>query len=156
MFSVWCWWSIWRRELVVVVRCVITIYVFMDYFYHNNIIKFIYSEKATKFCEIFTLLLTTVHTVKCKVNVLQNFVAISDYANFTMVCYIILSFVLRYIYWPSTQSLIVPFLSFLFMYSSGFATFFLYFLIKYRWNHSYEIVSLFNSLFMSNVYSTGF
>ena len=27
-------------------------------------LKFIYSEKATKFCEIFTLLLTTVHTVK--------------------------------------------------------------------------------------------
>ena len=127
MFSVWCWWSIWRRELVVVVRCVITIYVFMDYFYHNNIIKFIYSEKATKFCEIFTLLLTTVHTVKCKVKVSQNFVAISDYANFTMVCYIIRSFVLRYFYWPSTQSLIVPFLSFLFMYSSGFATFFFIF-----------------------------
>ena len=29
-------------------------------------IKFIYSEKATKFCEIFPLLLTTVHTVKSK------------------------------------------------------------------------------------------
>ena len=28
------------------------------------IIKFIYSEKATKFCEIFPLLLTTVNTVK--------------------------------------------------------------------------------------------
>ena len=27
-------------------------------------IKFIYSEKATKFCEIFPLLLTAVHTVK--------------------------------------------------------------------------------------------
>ena len=27
-------------------------------------LKFIYSEKATKFCEIFPLLLTTVHTVK--------------------------------------------------------------------------------------------
>ena len=31
----------------------------------NNIkVKFIYSEKATKFCEIFPFLLTTVHTVK--------------------------------------------------------------------------------------------
>ena len=29
-----------------------------------DLIKFIYSEKAKKFCEIFTLLLTTVHTVK--------------------------------------------------------------------------------------------
>ena len=30
----------------------------------HKYVKFIYSEKATKFCEIFTLLLTTVHTVK--------------------------------------------------------------------------------------------
>ena len=28
--------------------------------------KFIYSKKATKFCEIFTLLLTTVHTYSQK------------------------------------------------------------------------------------------
>ena len=28
------------------------------------LLKFIYSEKATKFCEIFTQLLTTLHTVK--------------------------------------------------------------------------------------------
>ena len=27
-------------------------------------VKFIYSEKATKFCKVFPLLLTTVHTVK--------------------------------------------------------------------------------------------
>ena len=33
---------------------------------NSLIIKFIYSEKATKFCEIFTLLLTAVHTVKVK------------------------------------------------------------------------------------------
>ena len=38
-------------------------------------VKFIYSEKATKFCEIFTLLLTAVHTVK-------SFVAFSEYMNF--------------------------------------------------------------------------
>ena len=31
-----------------------------------KMLKFIYSEKATKFCEIFHLLLTTVHTVKSK------------------------------------------------------------------------------------------
>ena len=29
-------------------------------------LKFIYSEKATKFCEIFPLLLTTVHTAKAR------------------------------------------------------------------------------------------
>ena len=34
------------------------------YEYWRVWIKFIYSEKATKFCEIFTLLLTTVHAVK--------------------------------------------------------------------------------------------
>ena len=42
-------------------------------------VKFIYSEKATKFCKIFTLLLTTVHTVKSKVKISQNYVAISEY-----------------------------------------------------------------------------
>ena len=45
-------------------------------------LKFIYSEKATKFCEISTLLSTTVHTVKSKVDILQNFVAFSEYINF--------------------------------------------------------------------------
>ena len=48
----------------------------------SSIAKFIYSEKATKFCEIFTLLLTTVHTVKSKVKISQNFVAFSEYMNF--------------------------------------------------------------------------
>ena len=46
-------------------------------------IKFIlvctYSQKATKFCEIFTILLTTVHTVKSKGKILQNFMAFSEY-----------------------------------------------------------------------------
>ena len=44
-------------------------------------IKFVYSEKATKFCEISTLLLSTVHTDKGKVEILQNFVAL-EYMNF--------------------------------------------------------------------------
>ena len=47
-----------------------------------TVVKFTYSEKATKFCEISTLLLTTVHTVKSKVEILQNFVAFSEYMNF--------------------------------------------------------------------------
>ena len=50
------------------------------------IVKFIYSEKATKFCEIFTLLLSYVVPVKSKVKILQNFVAFSDYMNFNRVC----------------------------------------------------------------------
>ena len=45
-------------------------------------LKFIYSEKATKFCKIFTLLLSYVVPVKSKVKILQNFVAFSEYLNF--------------------------------------------------------------------------
>ena len=45
-------------------------------------LKFIYSEKATKFCKIFPLLLTAVHTVKSKGKISQNFVAFSEYMNF--------------------------------------------------------------------------
>ena len=47
-------------------------------------IKFIYSEKATKFCEIFTLLLSYVVPVKSKVKISQNCVAFSEYMNFTL------------------------------------------------------------------------
>ena len=50
-----------------------------------NIAKFVYSEKATKFCEISPLLLSTVHTDKSKVEILQNFVAFSEYTNFTYI-----------------------------------------------------------------------
>ena len=45
-------------------------------------VKFIYSEKTTKFCEFFPLLLTTVHTVKSKRKISQNFMAFSEYMNF--------------------------------------------------------------------------
>ena len=46
------------------------------------VVKFIYSEKATKFCEISTLLLSYVVPVKRKVEISQNFVAFSEYMNF--------------------------------------------------------------------------
>ena len=46
-------------------------------------VKFVYSEKATKFCEISTLLLSTVHTDKSKVEISKIFVAFSEYMNFT-------------------------------------------------------------------------
>ena len=45
-------------------------------------VKFVYSEKATKFCEISFLLLSTVHPDKSKVEISQNFVAFSEYMNF--------------------------------------------------------------------------
>ena len=47
-----------------------------------NLLKFIYSEKATKFCEIFTLILSYVVPVKSKVKISQIFVAFSEYMNF--------------------------------------------------------------------------
>ena len=45
-------------------------------------LKFIYSEKATEFCEIFPLLLTVCTVVKSKGKISQNFVAFSEYMNF--------------------------------------------------------------------------
>ena len=45
-------------------------------------VKFIYSEKATKLCLIFTLLLTVCTVVKSKLKISQNFVAFSEYMNF--------------------------------------------------------------------------
>ena len=47
-------------------------------------VKFMYSEKAAKFCEISTLLLSYVVPVKSKVEILQNFVAFSEYMNFNV------------------------------------------------------------------------
>ena len=45
-------------------------------------LKFIYSEKATKFCEISTIDLSYVVTVKSMLEILQNVVAFSEYMNF--------------------------------------------------------------------------
>ena len=53
-----------------------------SFFFYSLLVKFVYSEKATKFCEIFPLLLTTVHTVKSKRKISQNFVGFSEYMNF--------------------------------------------------------------------------
>ena len=49
----------------------------------RQVLKFIYSEKATKFYEIFTFLLTGTTQGKRKVKILQNFVAFPEYMNFT-------------------------------------------------------------------------
>ena len=45
-------------------------------------IKFIYSEKATKLCEISTLDLSYVVPVKSTGESLQDFVAFTEYMNF--------------------------------------------------------------------------
>ena len=47
-----------------------------------SVVKFIYSEKATKFCEIFTNYLSYVLPVKKLLEISQNFVAFSEYMNF--------------------------------------------------------------------------
>ena len=51
-------------------------------------IKFIYSEKATEFCEIFPFLLLYLCTVvKLKGTISQNFVAFSEYVNFKKITF---------------------------------------------------------------------
>ena len=49
---------------------------------YYNLIKFIYSERATKFCEIAILYFSYLVPVKSKVEILQKFVAFSEYMNF--------------------------------------------------------------------------
>ena len=45
-------------------------------------VKFIYSEKATKFCKIFILLLTGTTYDKIKVKISHDFGVFSEYMNF--------------------------------------------------------------------------
>ena len=49
-------------------------------------LKFIYSEKATKFCEISTVDLSYVVPVKSTVDISQIVVAFSKYMNFNTLC----------------------------------------------------------------------
>ena len=48
----------------------------------SAVVKFIYSEKATEFCEISTVYLTGTTQDKSTVEISQNFVAFSEYINF--------------------------------------------------------------------------
>ena len=55
---------------------------FMEFFFtFQNFLKFIYSEKATKFCEISAVDLSYVVTVKSTVEISQSFVAFSEYIH---------------------------------------------------------------------------
>ena len=49
---------------------------------NHEIVKFIHSEKSTKFCDISNTYLSYVLPVKWLVEILQNFVAFSEYMNF--------------------------------------------------------------------------
>ena len=74
-----------RKELCVIEKCQETFWILANskqdqYF---SVIKFIYYEKVTKICEISTLLLSVCTVDKSKVEISQNFVAFSDYTNFT-------------------------------------------------------------------------
>ena len=57
----------------------------------HTYLKFIYSENATKFYEISTVDMSYVVPVKSTVEISQNFVAFSEYLNFTkfLSCFII-------------------------------------------------------------------
>ena len=61
---------------------IFSIFKFLNALENLLMLKFIYSEKATKFYKIFTLLLSYVVPVKSKVKISQNFVAFSEYMNF--------------------------------------------------------------------------
>jgi hypothetical protein len=50
--------------------------------FQSYLLKFMHSEKATKFCEISILLLFYILPVKIKVEISQNFAAFSEYKNF--------------------------------------------------------------------------
>ena len=54
----------------------------ISFFGISHFIKLINSEEATKFCEIFTLLLSYVVPVKSKVKISHNFMAFSEYMIF--------------------------------------------------------------------------
>ena len=62
--------------------------IFLDYKikFRHNFLKFIYSEKATKVCEISTEDLSYVVPVKSTEEISQTFVAFSEYMNFNKLC----------------------------------------------------------------------
>ena len=59
-------------------------YLVFTYWLWDDFLKFIYSEKATKFCQFFPLLLTVCTVVKSKGKIWQNFVAFLEYMSFTI------------------------------------------------------------------------
>ena len=73
-----CWYG-HRAQWSKIQNFVLKLSYFRDFF-----LKFLYFEKATKFCKISTLLLSYVVPVKIKVEILQNFVAFSEYMNFNL------------------------------------------------------------------------
>ena len=69
----------------------------------RELIKFIYFEKATKFCEISTVDLSYVVTVKFTVKILQSFVAFSEYINFNSQFWIFPIFQPIILFWKNNK-----------------------------------------------------
>ena len=64
----------------------------------DEMFKFIYSEKATKFCEISIVDLTVTTKNKSTVEILQKFVAFSECTNFSYyVCFVFIIQRMRFI-----------------------------------------------------------
>ena len=86
MLKVWsvinCIFVHWTKKLTF--KCINHGLNHLLFFSPLKLIKFMYSEKATKFCKTFTFLLSYLVPVKSKVKVSQNFVACSEYMNFTL------------------------------------------------------------------------
>ena len=63
--------------LILLIKKILALKGGMQFFQYKqntvHLLKFIYSEKATKFCEIFPLLLTVCTVVKSKEKISQNF-----------------------------------------------------------------------------------
>ena len=74
-------------------------------------VKFIYSEKATKFYEISTVDLSYVVPVKYKVEISQNFLAFSKYLNCIVLNLVFeaVNFSLKFYYWISKQYLYIEY-----------------------------------------------
>ena len=70
-------------------------------------LKFLYSEKATKFCEIFPLLLSVCTEDKSKGKISQNFVAFSEYTNFRCVSKLKYNDMMDYMEKPINHYLII-------------------------------------------------
>ena len=75
-----CVWVRWVKEKKLHSTFILaTLCILNDALERRQIVKFIYSEKATKFCKISTIDLSYVVTVKSMVEISQNFVAFSKY-----------------------------------------------------------------------------
>ena len=80
-------------------------------------LKFIYSEKATKFCKISILFLSYVVPVKSRVEISQNFVAFSEYRNFNFSRWIDCVFIC--VFWKCNQTETTSWLLSTFIFSTG-------------------------------------